>query len=324
MLTAGHARTLVAADDPQRWPSGSSSSGCRCARPRSWPAVRRSSRHRGPARGRPRCGQGLGQGRQQAEKDPNVRALEEALSQALGLEVAVEDRGRAGGRAVIRYARSSSSTRSAPGCRGPVAPEVLPSSPGRAGPGSERGGPGPTLSVRRDCSLERRALPGGGRCAACTVARGLLQRRGVPEAELAAQALLALEQDGRPCGALEPDRQYPPLSHFGPETDREKPGLEPLPKGPAFRLRRRPPGGQAARAAKIVSPSKARHRAPRRGWPRRCRRIPRRYRRCRFAPAMGEQARAFRARCGRAAVGAEQVGEMVAGIVGEIETGLAT
>ena len=90
-------------------------------------------------------GQGLGQGRQQAEKDPNVRALEEALSQALGLEVAVEDRGRAGGRVVIRYRTLEQldeiCARLSRRAEGAVSPG--------GGSGSERGGPGPTPSVRR-------------------------------------------------------------------------------------------------------------------------------------------------------------------------------
>jgi ParB family chromosome partitioning protein len=130
VLTAGHARTLVAADDAEGLAERIVKLGL---------SVREAEElARQPAPGRP-------QPRQASEKDPNVRALEEALSQALGLEVAVDDRGRAGGRVVIRYRTLEQldeicarlSRRADAGF-----------SSGGA-PGSERGGPGPRPSVRQ-------------------------------------------------------------------------------------------------------------------------------------------------------------------------------
>ena len=64
----------------RRWPTGSSSSACRSARPRRWRgSLGRSARQGGSG-----------------EKDPNVQALESALSEALGLAIEVDDRGKAG------------------------------------------------------------------------------------------------------------------------------------------------------------------------------------------------------------------------------------
>src|SRR5262245_50426756 len=87
-LTAGHARTLIAADDPEALADRIVKLGL---------SVREAeglTRQPAPAKA---------QSRAAMAKDANVRALEEALSQALGLEVAVDDRGRAGGRVAIRY-----------------------------------------------------------------------------------------------------------------------------------------------------------------------------------------------------------------------------
>lgn len=95
LLTAGHARTLVAAGDAEALADRIVKLGL---------SVREAEElARRPAESPQPQANGQGQGRSPSEKDPNVRALEEALSQALGLEVALEDRGRAGGKVVIRY-----------------------------------------------------------------------------------------------------------------------------------------------------------------------------------------------------------------------------
>ena len=146
MLTAGHARTLVAADDPQLLAERIVKLGLSVREAEELARRPAEQQAQGPGQGVGQgVGQGLGQGRQQAEKDPNVRALEEALSQALGLEVAVEDRGRAGGRVVIRYRTLEQldeiCARLSRRAEGAVSPG--------GGSGSERGGPGPTPSVRR-------------------------------------------------------------------------------------------------------------------------------------------------------------------------------
>ncbi len=87
-LTAGHARTLVAAGDAEALAERIVKFGL-------------SVREAEELARQPR--QERGAGRERAEKDPNVQALESALSEALGLAVEVDDRGRAGGRVVIRY-----------------------------------------------------------------------------------------------------------------------------------------------------------------------------------------------------------------------------
>ena len=189
MLTAGHARTLVAADDPQALAERIVKLGLSVREAEDLarrPAEQQPAQEQGP-------GHGLaGQGRQQqAEKDPNVRALEDALSQALGFEVAVEDRGRAGGRVVIRYRTLEQLD------------EILRQAvaPGRGLPSALAAGQAPSAARQGqhrpfgDCSLERRALPGGGDGGVHGLGGGL-QRGGIPEAELAPQAGLAVEKTG--------------------------------------------------------------------------------------------------------------------------------
>jgi ParB family chromosome partitioning protein len=87
-LTAGHARTLVAAADAEALADRIVKFGLSVREAEELARQPREER---------------GAGRERAEKDPNVRALESALSEALGLAIEVDDRGRAGGRVVIRY-----------------------------------------------------------------------------------------------------------------------------------------------------------------------------------------------------------------------------
>jgi ParB family chromosome partitioning protein len=87
-LTAGHARTLVAAGDAEALADRIVKFGLSV---REAEELARQPRQERKA------------GRERVEKDPNVRALESALSEALGLAIEVDDRGRAGGRVVIRY-----------------------------------------------------------------------------------------------------------------------------------------------------------------------------------------------------------------------------
>jgi ParB family transcriptional regulator, chromosome partitioning protein len=88
-LTAGHARTLVAAGDAEALADRIVKLGL-------------SVREAEELARQPREERGANK-RERGEKDPNIQALESALSEALGLAVEVDDRGRAGGRVVIRY-----------------------------------------------------------------------------------------------------------------------------------------------------------------------------------------------------------------------------
>jgi ParB family transcriptional regulator, chromosome partitioning protein len=88
-LTAGHARTLVVANDAEALADRIVKFGLSVREAeelaRDPGAADRVKEHVRP------------------QKDPNVRAIEVALSEALGLRIEVDDRGRSGGKVVLRY-----------------------------------------------------------------------------------------------------------------------------------------------------------------------------------------------------------------------------
>jgi ParB family transcriptional regulator, chromosome partitioning protein len=130
-LSAGHARTLVAAADAEALADRIVKFGLSVREAEELARQPRQERQ---------------QGRERADKDPNVRALESALSEALGLVIEVDDRGRAGGRVVIRYRTLEQldevCNRLARRPEGPLS--------SAAAVGSGHGGPGPAPSARRE------------------------------------------------------------------------------------------------------------------------------------------------------------------------------
>lgn len=89
-ITAGHARALLAHDDPERVASEIISGGLNVRQ------VEALAQDQAEAAGKVR------QSRPRAEKDADTRALEQALSDALGMVVSIDHRG-AGGEVRIRY-----------------------------------------------------------------------------------------------------------------------------------------------------------------------------------------------------------------------------
>ena len=89
-LSAGHARTLVNAEDPAALAGASSKAACRCARPKRWRSSRPAKRQRPAAR------------RSRAEKDADTMALEKLLSDASGLKVVINHKDK-GGEVRIAY-----------------------------------------------------------------------------------------------------------------------------------------------------------------------------------------------------------------------------
>ena len=87
-LTAGHARTLITADDPAALARRIVSSGL---------SVREAEALSQKGGGKKRSPADV-----KAEKDPDTRALERRLSDALGLNVAIDHK-ESGGRLEIRY-----------------------------------------------------------------------------------------------------------------------------------------------------------------------------------------------------------------------------
>ena len=149
---------------------------------------------------------------------------------------------------------------------------------------------------------------------------GGLQRGGIPEAELAPQAGLAVEKDGRP-GAAQSLIDRPAIVDFGPETIERSQGLDRSRKDPRSGFAGGSQAGKGARGQNrfaLESPVERLVESGRGGVA--AHRVdigdvdP--------APAMGEQGKLFELAAGKPAVGTEQVGEMVAGVVGEIEAGL--
>jgi len=89
-LTAGHARALLAADDPNRLASQIIDQGLNVRQVEALTQEQSEKAGRAPKQ------------RERAEKDADTRALEKTLSDALGMVVTVDHRG-AGGELRIRY-----------------------------------------------------------------------------------------------------------------------------------------------------------------------------------------------------------------------------
>ena len=88
-ISAGHARTLIATDDPSTLAKKIAKLGL------SVREAEKLSRERSKASGTKK--------KAQKEKNADVRALEQELEAALGLTVEITDKGRAGGRLTITY-----------------------------------------------------------------------------------------------------------------------------------------------------------------------------------------------------------------------------
>jgi ParB family transcriptional regulator, chromosome partitioning protein len=88
-LTAGHARSLIAAENPAQLAQEIIKLGL------SVRDAEKLTRSKG--------GDSKGTQRPQAKNDPSTRALEQSLADATGLKIEVEDKGTSGGRIVIHY-----------------------------------------------------------------------------------------------------------------------------------------------------------------------------------------------------------------------------